>query len=624
MITRQKSLFLIFLLVMTVLCTAQNMFIRYGQSQFMKDAGVSAGISLGDYDNDGYPDVFVANWQNQKNFLYHNNGEGTFTRIMEGPIAQDRGYSSGPAWGDYDNDGYLDLFVANQQHYHNFLYHNNGEGTFTKITDGDIVNDFGDSYSAVWGDYNNDGFLDLFVANGSHDNFLYQNNSNGSFTKIKDSPVVKDGGSSYGAAWGDYNNDGWLDLFVANRHNEVNFLYQNQGDGTFKRIEKGVFKEDKGNSNGGSWADFDNDGDLDLLVTNGNFYGKGEKNFLYKNNGEGTFNKMTEGIIGTDLTKSMSGLWEDFDADGDLDLLVSTYTHDNTLYFNKGDGTFKKNNREIMVNFAGYGTGMGAGDYDNDGDLDVFMANWENQNNELYQNNLKPKNWLKIRLQTQKLNRFAVGAKICLQTEKDGKTHSQMREINGGHGFRSQSSTDVYFGIGKDHQVKSLKVSWPSGNQKEYIINDPGVTLVILEGKGVIDQIKAKVEKTSLAMALYRIYNKKGEAVMFQRYFEIIEKEKEKFDCSENELNRIGNYLLNGLGKVAVAKKLFKLNLENFPESIQSLIGLAGVAVKEKNHSEAKIYFKKALNLLLKDTKLTKETREILINTVKYEMKNIK
>jgi hypothetical protein len=118
----------------------------------------------GDYDNDGFPDLFVANGGDLNNFLYHNNGDGTFTKITTGNIVNDRGYSVGAAWADYDNDGYLDLFVGNRLG-NNFLYHNNGNGTFTKITTGAIVSEAADSNGIAWGDYNNDGFLDLFVAN---------------------------------------------------------------------------------------------------------------------------------------------------------------------------------------------------------------------------------------------------------------------------------------------------------------------------------------------------------------------------------------------------------------------------------------------------------------------------
>jgi hypothetical protein len=193
----------------------------------------------------------------------------SFTRITTGAIVNDGGRSFGSSWGDYDNDGDLDLFVANELQ-NNFLYQNNGDGTFIKITSGAIVNDGGRSVSSSWGDYDNDGDLDLFVANylASENNFLYQNNGDGTFTKITTGAIVTDGGRSYGSIWGDYDNDGDLDLFVTNYWGDNNFLYQNNGDGSFTKITSGAIVNDGGYSYGSSWGDYDNDGDLDLFVAN--------------------------------------------------------------------------------------------------------------------------------------------------------------------------------------------------------------------------------------------------------------------------------------------------------------------------------------------------------------------
>ena len=173
----------------------------------------------------------------------------TFTKITTGDIVNDGGDSYGSSWIDFDNDGYLDLFVINGRDsipMNNFLYHNNGDGTFTRITTGDIVNDGGNSYSSTWGDYDNDGYLDLFVAN-SVQNFLYHNNGDSTFTKITTGSIVNDVGNSIGQSWCDYDNDGDLDLFLAN-NNENNALYSNNGDGTFTKITTGVVVNDGGNS----------------------------------------------------------------------------------------------------------------------------------------------------------------------------------------------------------------------------------------------------------------------------------------------------------------------------------------------------------------------------------------
>jgi hypothetical protein len=199
----------------------------------VNDGGNSSGCAWGDYDNDGYLDLFVAN-RNENNFLYHNNQNNTFTKITTGKIVTDGGNSYGVAWGDYDNDGFLDLFVANANQ-KNFLYHNNRDGTFTKISAGAIVNDIGYSWGATWADYDNDGFVDLFVANGppngpGQNDFLYHNNGDGTFAKVTTGVLVKDLAIGDGCAWGDYNNDGFLDLFVSNLNGQNNLLYRNNGN----------------------------------------------------------------------------------------------------------------------------------------------------------------------------------------------------------------------------------------------------------------------------------------------------------------------------------------------------------------------------------------------------------
>src|SRR5262249_40159761 len=159
-------------------------------------------------------DLFIPNL-GQKNFLYRNTGNGNFTKIISGTIANDVENSVACGWADYDNDGFLDLFVANRGGQRNSLYHNNQDGSFTKISAGSTVNDIGSSEGCAWGDYDNDGFLDLFVANYGQRNFLYHNNRDGTFTKVTSGKIVTDVANSVCAAWGDYDNDGYLDLFVS-------------------------------------------------------------------------------------------------------------------------------------------------------------------------------------------------------------------------------------------------------------------------------------------------------------------------------------------------------------------------------------------------------------------------
>jgi len=180
-----------------------------------------------------------------------------FLKVTEGEIVNDGGWCYACAWADYDGDGFPDLFVTNNnagQNKNNFLYLNQGDGTFLKILEGSVVEDSGSSYGCTWGDYDNDGHPDLFVSNYGENNCLYRNNGDSTFTKVLDGPVVNDGGRSTGASWADYDRDGWLDLFVCNR-DQVNFLYHNDGDGTFTRIFAGEIANDVDNSSGCAWAD---------------------------------------------------------------------------------------------------------------------------------------------------------------------------------------------------------------------------------------------------------------------------------------------------------------------------------------------------------------------------------
>jgi len=301
----------------------------------------SLSTTMGDYDNDGDLDIFIAHGHmdpDPDNSFYSNNGDGTFNKIDVGIVVEDGGYSISCSWGDYNNDGYLDLFVANGANFPpftgaNFLYLNNGDFTFEKIEEGEIVTDKARSHCANWVDYDNDGDLDLYVANGlggGENNSLYTNNGNSTFSKNTTSIIVSDGGNSQGSSWGDYNNDGFLDLFVANWGSN-NCLYKNE-EGFFTKMTQadvGEIVTDAKNSIGSSWGDFDNDGDLDLFVANDD----NQENLLYSNNGDGTFEKFSDDDISNDFHASYGCYWGDYDRNGFLDLFVAN-NFINCLYSN--------------------------------------------------------------------------------------------------------------------------------------------------------------------------------------------------------------------------------------------------------------------------------------------------
>jgi choice-of-anchor A domain-containing protein/uncharacterized repeat protein (TIGR01451 family) len=422
--------------------------------------------AFGDYDGDGYVDLFVANYSpDSLNQLYHNNGDGTFTKIVSGnPIVTDVASSTSGVWGDYDNDGDLDLYVSNNIGYKNFLYRNEGGGTFTSIQNDPIVNYTGYSHGAAWADYDNDGFLDMFVADYFPTGFnkLYHNNGDGTFEEVTSSPLVTDAAFSVSPAWGDYDNDGDQDLFVANTTNQKNFLYRNDGNGQFTKITSGAIVNDETQSVGASWGDYDNDGDLDLFVANSG----GQNNLLYQNNGDGTFTKITNSVVTTSGGNSHGSAWADIDNDGDLDLLVTNdQDEDNFLYINNGDGTFVAANNEV-TNDAGKSFGSAFADIDNDGDLDLHIANHDNEENFLYINEYGTcNNSACFTLVGTKTNTSAYGTKVKVKATINGVPTWQMREVTSltGGGIGGQNDSRVSFGLGDATKMDSIIIYWASG-----------------------------------------------------------------------------------------------------------------------------------------------------------------
>lgn len=337
------------------------------------------------------------------------NIDPTFTKITAGRVVTDIEKSWSAAWGDYDNDGFIDLLVGNNAR--NSLYRNNGDGTFTKVTSGRMVTDSTADALASWGDYDNDGFLDLYVGNywsSGLKNALYHNDGNGSFTKVVTGALVQDGPGVTGIGWGDYNNDGHLDLLVANYENpnnplyRTNALYRNGGDGTFAKMSSaqvGPIVSFTGGSRVASWADYDGDGDLDALVT----AGTPPRNLFYQNNGNGTFTQLFRPEIGDLDDPAVRGrgpAWFDYDNDGDLDVFLAAgevidEQHD-AFYRNDGGKFAKLTTNQVgpIVAEGKTGFGSGAADYDNDGYLDLFVTvpsrsafGQSGDNNLLYHNN---------------------------------------------------------------------------------------------------------------------------------------------------------------------------------------------------------------------------------------------
>lgn len=311
----------------------------------VQDAKPSDGATWADVDNDGDNDCFVVNWYNVNNLYYKNNGNGTFEQVLNGSQSNDAGYSETASWGDYDNDSHLDLYVTNSEGAKkNFLYKGVGDGTFTKITTGTPVNDAFISRCANWTDFDNDGDADLFVTNENDQNEnLYRNNGDDTFTKITTGALVTNGGKTMSASWGDYDNDGDQDVFLANDQGN-DALFRNEGDGSFFKVSSDPVVTSGGNSFGSQWADIDNDADLDLFVTNA-FWGGPWKNFLFLNNGDGSFTRDTATVCSKDQGWSYGCAFGDFDRDGDLDLGVANcYSASQTDYLYENHAAETPNN----------------------------------------------------------------------------------------------------------------------------------------------------------------------------------------------------------------------------------------------------------------------------------------
>jgi hypothetical protein len=464
--TKMIPITLVALLTMAVPsgAVAQVSFTRILEGDIAQDTGLSTGCAWGDYDNDGYPDLIVAYAVNGSNRLYHNNGDGTFSRVAAGPIANDSA-ECGAVWGDYDNDGDLDLFVTNWFKPDCF-YRNEGNGVFTKVTQGAWVTDTGRGNGAAWADYDNDGFLDLYVVNFAQNNFLYHNNGDGTMTPITSGPPVTSGGQSFACTWTDYDGDGDVDLLVSCAQMSANEQqFRNNGDGTFTQITQGSLVNSGGDTTQISPADYDNDGDLDLWVAEL----RSNKNRFYRNDGAEGLTLVTP--TGLTSGQSCNGAWGDYDNDGYLDLFISNDAgQDNFLFHNNGDGTFAQVTEGALVHDGGRSGGCAWADYDNDGDLDLFVANGLDyidgtrppEPGFLYRNDGGTNHWLLLRLVGVASNRSAIGAKVRVFATIGGKSFWQLREVSGGTGM-SQNDLRVHFGLGDAVMVESVRIEWPSG-----------------------------------------------------------------------------------------------------------------------------------------------------------------
>lgn len=455
-------------------------FVQVKNIPLVTKTGDSRSINLVDVNGDGLDDVFISKGLKggQNNDLYLNLGKGNFQALTTDSITLDMSPSDGATFADTDNDGDLDAYVTTWYRWPNLFYTNDGKGNFTRQREG-ITGRMGTySETAAFGDYDNDGLVDLYITNSAGDkrNLLYRNLGSNKFEQIQ-LDWLQEALPSRSANWADYDNDGDLDLFVANEEANYNSLFRNQGKGHFEKVTKDPVVMDTFSSITASWGDVNNDGFLDLFVGNAG-YMKAQNNQLFLNNGKGAFVLAPIGPIQTDGGCSFGSAFADYDNDGDLDLFVSngycTGEIVNFLYKNRGDGTFERDLSSLPNYKTPCSFGTAWSDLNRDGFQDLVMSTCKNDpkdpepSNMLFMNQGNGNNWVEIQLIGGQSNRAAIGAKLRIKSQINGKTVWQMREISAQTGYAGQNSLTAHFGLGKTQQVDELVVEWPSGAKQQF------------------------------------------------------------------------------------------------------------------------------------------------------------
>ena len=479
-----NKLILFLLFSLPFICKAQS-FTKINTGSIALDKGDSRSVNIIDVNNDGWEDIFISNGLKggQNDLLYINNGDGSFTKETEMDIVQDGASSVGASFADVNNDGYIDAYVTNWYGQANHFYINDGNGQLNR-SNNSIIELGSFSETATWGDFNKDGNLDLFVTNSGGDkkNYLFQNLGNFNFKRVEEGPLTARPFLSRSANWIDYNQDGQLDLYVTNESNTSNDLFTNNANGNFSFSSLSNGKS----SMSSSWGDIDNDGDLDLFVANAGFY-KEQNNRLFRNDG-GSFTEISKGDLANDGGCSYGSNFGDYDNDGDLDLIVANgfcnSNLKNFLYENQGDGTFIKTSKELPYLRLICSYGIAWGDVNNDGFLDLAIANCKNKSdgfepsNDLFINNGNGNNWLKVKLEGVETNRFGVGTVVRIKSNETW----QMRLISAQTGYCGQNSLLAHFGLGEATKVDSLVVFWPTGKRSYLFDLEANQSLVVNEG----------------------------------------------------------------------------------------------------------------------------------------------
>jgi enediyne biosynthesis protein E4 len=509
---------------------------------YIIEAKGGGGIAWIDYNNDGYPDLFLLNgstyedWRrgtSPRSHLYRNNRDGTFTDVSAGSGLNSTGWGMGACVGDYDNDGWDDLYVT--YYGGNVLYRNNGDGTFTDVTKKAGVRGHGWGMGCAFGDYDNDGKLDLYVANyvdvdiehlskpGSAPNctyrgiatfcgprglpggrdILFHNNGDGTFADVTEKAGIDpDRYSGLGVVMGDFDRDGKLDIYVAN-DSTPSSLYHNNGDGTFTDIaaQAGVAYSAEGQEQAGMGTDvgdYDNDGWPDLIK--GNF--SDDYNNLYHNNHDGTFTDLAYPAGFADVSwlfTTFGAKFLDYDNDGWKDIFVVngmvfpqinryhtgiTYAERNLLFHNRRDGRFDEVGLRSGPALAirKVSRGLATADYDNDGDVEMIVSNM-NDSPELIRHARKnPNHSILVKTIGVESNRDGIGAEVKVVAGDI----TQWDEVRSGGSYLSSSDLRLHFGLGNATRVERLEVHWPSGKTDVVSGQPADRILTVKEGQGLV------------------------------------------------------------------------------------------------------------------------------------------
>jgi len=442
------------------------------------------GACVLDFDGDGWEDIFIAGF-NGRNLLYRNQGDMTFLETAEAAGVDSTGRARLPIVADFDGDGYVDLLVACYEDPAH-LFRNNGDGTFSDVTTESGINNTGIAGGGAWFDYNRDGWLDAYVGNLLTPNTLCRNNGDGTFSEVAGS--INAGGPMpdrlvMGLAILDYDRDGDEDIFMAQDGNRGNVLLRREPSGTFADVSlaAGVVVPVQGM--GVAVGDYDRDGYFDVYTTNL------DESTLFHNNGDGTFEDVTIAAGVGDLPEHMG--WGTFFFDADNDGLLDLYNNNqtgfgqvpNSFFHNLGDGTFEDLSLSSGLQCWNDGIGSAYGDFDNDGDLDIVLAGQPSPagNVKLFRNDSnEPNNWIQLTLRGEGTNYQAVGTTIEAYTA----TGIQTAMVSAGNGYASQNTLRQHFGVGTLTSIDSVVVYWPNGSRERFENLLLNAHHIILQGTG--------------------------------------------------------------------------------------------------------------------------------------------